>query len=317
MTAIVLLLCLVSICYGAVKPYSVSGFSSGGCFVTQHGVAFSNDVLGVGLIAGAAYDCMADPNCQKNPGHVNINKLKANTQNFSNEGYIDNWQNIAKQKVYLYSGSKDTLVPTTMVQSAQDYYNAFGTTTTFMKTIASEHAMVTNWYGNACSAFKYPWIDNCNFDLAGKILEYIHGSLNPPANQTSLPSKNLFTIDQTKYIPENKNAHSVSLGNDAYIYKSSQCSIAPLTQGCRLHIVYHGCGQYAGYMGNTYPKDTGYNGWAETNKFVVLYPQTTSNTALGNSNGCWDWWGYNGKDYLWKTGVQLATVNNMIQYIFG
>ncbi len=32
-----------------------------------------------------------------------------------------------------------------MVQSAQDYYNAFGTTTTFMKTVASEHAMVTEY----------------------------------------------------------------------------------------------------------------------------------------------------------------------------
>ncbi len=65
-------------------------------------------------------------------------------------------------------------------------------------------------------------------------MEYIHGSLNPPANQTSLPSENLITIVQTQYIPGNKNAHSVSLGDKAYIYKSSQCEIVPLTQGCRL-----------------------------------------------------------------------------------
>ena len=53
-------------------PYSISGFSSGGCFVSQHGVAFSADVVGVGLIAGAAYDCMSDPHCQTRPGHLDI-----------------------------------------------------------------------------------------------------------------------------------------------------------------------------------------------------------------------------------------------------
>ena len=30
----------------------------------------------------------------------------------------------------------------------------------------------------------------------------------------------------------------------------------------------------------------------------------------------WDWWGYSGHDYLFKTGVQLATVNNMVNWIF-
>ena len=69
-------------------------------------------VLGVGLIAGAAYDCMSDPNCQKNPGHLDINALKSHTQNFSSMGLIDDWQNINNQKVYIHSGSKDTLVST-------------------------------------------------------------------------------------------------------------------------------------------------------------------------------------------------------------
>eukprot|EP01084_Bolivina_argentea_P157509 274473_1 len=103
MSPLFVLLCFVPICFGAIRPYSVSGFSSGGCFVTQHGVAFSSDVLGVGLIAGAAYDCMADPNCQKNPGHLNIDALVAHTQNFSAQGLIDPYKNIENQKVYLYS----------------------------------------------------------------------------------------------------------------------------------------------------------------------------------------------------------------------
>ena len=105
---------------------------------------------------------------------------------------------------------------------------------------------------------------------------------------------------------------------------ASNCSIAPMSSNCRLHVVFHGCEQdlntkmndITGELFNdTYVRDTGYNGWAETNDLVILYPQADSNTLKENENGCWDWWGYDGKNYAWQDGDQMATCHNMVNYI--
>ncbi len=48
----------------------------------------------------------------------------------------------------------------------------------------------------------------------------------------------------------------------------------------------------------------------------MVYPQATKDEMKQNSNGCWDWWGYDGKNYAWKAGDQLATVTNMVNWVF-
>jgi len=78
---------------------------------------------------------------------------------------------------------------------------------------------------------------------------------------------------------------------------------------CRLHVVLHGCGRSVQDIGDLYVRRTGYNRWADSNRIVVLYPQT-SPEAL---NSCWDWWGYNGPDYAQRSGAQARAIAAMVE----
>ena len=49
---------------------------------------------------------------------------------------------------------------------------------------------------------------------------------------------------------------------------------------------------------------------ADTNKFIVLYPQIA--TMPLNPQACWDWWGYTGHDYLTKEAPQIVAVYRML-----
>ena len=54
----------------------------------------------------------------------------------------------------------------------------------------------------------------------------------------------------------------------------------------------------------------GYNRWADSNRLILLYPQAHA-TAL-NPNACWDWWGYDDPDYMTRSGRQMAAVRAML-----
>jgi len=75
--------------------------------------------------------------------------------------------------------------------------------------------------------------------------------------------------------------------------------------------VLHGCKQNSTDIGTQYVKNTGYNRWADTNKIVVLYPQT----GTGATNSCWDWWGYDSANYSKKSGPQMAAVKAMVDRV--
>lgn len=61
--------------------------------------------------------------------------------------------------------------------------------------------------------------------------------------------------------------------------------------------------------------EAGYKRWAETNRIVVLYPQT--HAIWSNPNACRDWWGFTGSGYATKDGVQMAAVHRMLLALAG
>jgi hypothetical protein len=76
----------------------------------------------------------------------------------------------------------------------------------------------------------------------------------------------------------------------------------------------HGCAQSSGAIDETFAYDAGINKWADSDNFVVLYPQAIS--SPGNLLGCWDWWGYlNDSDYAQKSGPQMKALYNMVVLI--
>src|SRR5690606_19287698 len=80
-------------------------------------------------------------------------------------------------------------------------------------------------------------------------------------------------------------------------------------------IAFHGCKQTLDDIQTTFVTETGYNGWAESNKIVVIYPQAEKNLLINNPNGCWDWWGYSDNKYHTKESPQMRVVMKLVKGI--
>jgi hypothetical protein len=160
--------------------------------------------------------------------------------------------------------------------------------------------MVTDDYGNSCATKASPYIDDCDFDLAGAILQQLYGSLNARNNGTL---GGAFTeYDQTAFVTNH------GMATTGWVYVPQACANG---QSCRLHVVLHGCKQNTADIGQQYVRNTGYNRWADTNKIVMLYPQTSQ----AATNSCWDWWGYDNANYAKKSGPQMAAIKAMVDRV--
>lgn len=216
---------LVSFCAAASSnsasgdvTYSVSGLSSGAFFAVQYGVGFSSEVIGTGVVAGGPYYCAQDSltdaldSCMSLPDGIDVDELVTKTKDFAKEGYIDDTSNIANQNVYLYSGTRDTVVKSGVVKKCEEYYNDLGATTKYENDVDSEHSMVTNFYGNDCTKLGEPYINNCNYDLAGVILQYIYnGNLTQGMDNTKVPYNNVVSVDQKSFMPSGKTPSDISM----------------------------------------------------------------------------------------------------------
>jgi poly(3-hydroxybutyrate) depolymerase len=75
--------------------------------------------------------------------------------------------------------------------------------------------------------------------------------------------------------------------------------------------VLHGCKQARETVGDAFIEKSGFARWADTNRLVLLFPQVAGSVV--NPNGCWDWWGYTGIDYLGQDAPQIAAIWAMAQ----
>jgi chitodextrinase len=320
-----------------INQTSVSGLSSGGYMAVQFHVAFSSIMKGAGIIAGGPYFCAQDDQniatstcscsgflaCQPGAVSTSVPALINETDTEAAAGAVDATNHLADSRIWLFSGNLDSVVPTTVMDALQAYYTHYATPSnlSFRKDIAAEHAMPTDSFGNSCATKGDPFINNCDFDAAGELLQWIYGPLNP--RNTGVLGGSFIEFDQGAFIsaPE-----SHGMWRTGWAYVPASCASGAL---CRVHVVFHGCKQFPGWtfpggpggeIGDTYVKKTGYNSWADTNNIVVLYPQAnamTVGTRLPKSNplGCWDWWGYDDASYAVKTGRQMAAIKSMIDRI--
>ena len=155
-------------------------------------------------------------------------------------------------------------------------------------------------YGNPCWALAYPGINNCGFDMAGDMLTHLFGNLIPRSTQIAA---NLLSFAQSDYA----DIWQAGMSSRGWVYLPQFCK----TNVCDVHLSFHGCSQYYDLIGSPFVKETGLNEWAETNDFIVIYPQTIA-TKL-NPNGCWDFWGYTGANFAFQTGLQMQAVHAMAQ----
>jgi len=316
--------------HGSLPPMrasqlSVSGLSSGGYMAVQFEVAYSSSVIGAGVIAGGPYFCArgnagtatsicsctnGTPWCGVSPGGTNVNQLAELTRRNEANELIDATANLAGHRVWLFSGRGDTLVPTPVMNDLRDYYGNFVPieNISYRTHHSAQHAIPTDFFGNHCGTLGSPWINHCAIDGAGELLGWIYGTLNP--RQGNTPQGRFIEFSQEEFISD---ARSHGMAATAYLYVPPGCEGE--AQDCKLHVAFHGCKQTVAMMGDAHIRNAGYNGWADSNRILVLYPQAAATWM--NPNACWDWWGYDDRRYAERSGRQMRAVKRMTERLTG
>lgn len=303
-----------------IRDSTVSGLSAGGFFAMQLGVAYAATFKGVGIIAGGTYDCAGQTSyfgCMYNatPG---ITQSIANIKSWSGI-QNDNYTDIARQKIYLWTGTSDTTVGPNVTDQV---YKLYVTTGNFVssanvkydKLTGAAHTFPTDFDSagnNACGIAASPYISNCSFDGAGATLKQLYGVLN--ARNNGALGGSLIQFDQTEFIPAGR-----GMDGTGWVYVPASCASGAQ---CRVHVALHGCQQSQSQIGMRFVNNTGYNKWADTNDIIVLYPQTVADNTprstkasgmLANPNACFDWIGWYGTNFDQKAGVQMLAVKKMV-----
>jgi len=300
---------------------TVSGVSSGGFMAVQFHVAHSSAVSGAGALAAgpyycamgnlwtAYYNCMT-PTAWSKPPSAEL--LVGLAQGFARTGAIDPLAGLSGSKVWLFSGTRDETVKPEVVVALRDFYRRIAprAEVTLVADVPAGHAVPTNGAGNACGTTEAPYINNCGYDAAGLLLAHLLGKLAPPASAGG----RLIAFDQREFAAGAPGA--IGLAESGYAWVPRECE----RERCRVHVVFHGCRQNAETVGERFVREAGYNRWAETNRIVVLYPQTAARWGwawgqgfIFNPRGCWDWWGYTGPAYHTKAGPQIRAVKAMVE----
>jgi poly(3-hydroxybutyrate) depolymerase len=318
-----------------IRESSISGISSGAFMAVQFGTAWSSVIKGVGVVAGGPYWCAkadamdvmngymlpiktATGSCMTGPPRdMNRSFEKADAKAAS--GDIDSLQFVTRQKIYLFHGYNDAVVAKSVTDAAADFYRhhlgeANRGNLYYQTTVGAGHSLAVAPDKpidglNDCQVNAAPFINSCGYDQAGIILQHIYGALNEP-NKGPLTGT-IKRFDQSVYTKPN-DPGPLSLDNTGFVFVPSDCE-----QGaaCRVHIALHGCKQNAGELGRRYIDDAGYNTWADSNRLIVLYPQTTASSfAPFNPQACWDWWSYvnHSDSYVTKSGAQIRTIKAML-----
>jgi poly(3-hydroxybutyrate) depolymerase len=284
----------------------------------QYQVAFSKSVKGAGVVAGGPYYCAGTlgyaaaaicmgmvPFMPPNPALT----LEA-AQEFAVSGQIDPLDGLQDDRIYVYSGTKDTVVYQQAVDATVDFFKLAGVpgqSIKYVNKVPSGHALITPKYGNTCAANAAPYISHCSvkgrgYDQAGDLLTHIYGPLNAPV---ATLAGQIIAFSQREFADAGS-----GMAEDGYVYVPKSCAVD--SSACKVHIALHGCEQSVAVVGNDFYSDTGYNNWADSNRLLILYPQVNASTVPYNPKGCWDWVGYTGPAYATKAGVQLAAIKAMV-----
>ena len=111
---------------------SVSGLSSGAFMAVQYQVAYSSSVVGAGIVAGGPYYC-ADNNMYFTPVCMGMTFLSPDAslmvkaaRGFADENKIDPLSNLQKSRIYVFSGTKDTVVKSSAVDATVAFFRQAG-----------------------------------------------------------------------------------------------------------------------------------------------------------------------------------------------
>lgn len=307
---------------------SVSGISSGAYMAGQFQMAHAKRVVGAAIIAGGPYGCSESIFANTMPGTgtaiLNLSKavngcmldllgawgvsdpdeLAKKAEERAAKGEIDPIADVLRDRIYLFSGTADHTVAPAIVRHAAQFYEKLGVPKANIELVSdlpAGHAFVTDEEGASCGVSGEPYVVNCGYDQAGALLKFIYGDLQPRATELT---GTFIDFDQRPFVSDDDSAELAETG---VVYVPKSCAE---TAGCRVHIAFHGCAQNREAVGDTFIKESGFARWADTNRLIVLFPQVADSSI--NPQGCWDWWGYTGPQYLTRDAPQIAAVHKML-----
>lgn len=306
---------------------SVSGISSGGFMAAQLATAYSASFMGVGVIAAGPYYCAGtypqnsllqnamatcmSPIVRQVGPRADVSL--ANARKFAYDGRIDPVENLARQRVYVFSGSNDRTVKTIVSDTVPTYYELAGARApgqiVYRNNVNAGHSIIVNSNDAvACSDTRAPYINDCGFVQSHDLLRQIYGDGAAPAAKAT---GELLRFDQRAFIKGRRS----SMDDEAYVYVPAGCKEG----GCKIHVALHGCQQGARIIGDRFYRGTGYNEYADTNRLIVLYPQVVPSMSIpSNPKGCWDFFGYSDDEprrpaFFTREAPQMAAIVAMVR----
>jgi hypothetical protein len=281
----------------------------------QMHVAYSSTFKGAAIYAGAVYWCSED-SFQKfdyacsyqYKSHLADSEKYLDAQSAAKT--IDPSTNLQTQPVYLWSGTKDTIVLQPVMNDLNAEYQHYGAHTKYDNAFAAAHGWESPDGENDCSTQASPFMIHC---LKGSVVYdsekvWLRMFLKrlKPRNDGALKGK-LINFDQSEFGASYLN----SMDTNGYVFVPKACAAG---LSCSLVLALAGCPMAQSDIGTKFITEGGILPWADANKIVVLYPYMIDTPQSG---GCWDVWGYLGTNYALKSGTQMAILHSMVSRITG
>ena len=293
----------------AIDPgrVAVAGVSSGAYMATQVHFAYSDRLAGAALVAGGPYGCaegkleVALGPCMKaEPAAPDAVRLAAGVRERAAAGALAPVAGLAGDRVLVLHGRHDRTVSAEVSRAALDVYQLLAPDAPAMRLRFEGdgdfgHVMPTLRAGADCAAGGPPHLGACGLDAAGQAL----GWLFEAGGTATEASGELRRFDQAAHAPDDVDP---LLADEGFLYVPAACAGG---ERCGAVVVFHGCEQDIGRLGDRFAREAGFNRWADVHRLVVLYPQARSSYLPLNPKACWDWWGYTGPDYDTRRGAQL------------
>ncbi|HEY0396226.1 MAG TPA: hypothetical protein VGD01_17210 [Candidatus Elarobacter sp.] len=311
----------------APQQIFVAGISAGGFFGVQMHVAHSAVFRGAAIYAGGVFHCSQDSvelallmcGGETVNGQALYQSTLAQSETYLDQqsaaGTIDAAANLNGQPVYLWSGTRDSVVNPREMADLNGEYQHYGARVTFDNAFPAEHGWESPDGELPCGTVASPYMIACAqngqpYDSVQKWFALFFGNL--AARTTGALHGSLVRFDQTEFGASAAN----SMDTNGTVYVPQPCAAGAT---CGFVLVLHGCHQGHGEIGDKFVTESGIDAWADANKVIVLYPYAVP--APGpfpyNPNGCWDWWGYDDANYSLKSGTQIGIVYRMVQRVTG
>lgn len=332
------------------KSVTVSGLSAGGFFAHQFHIAYSELVSGAAILAGGPYGCVDvidNPLWPFRKLDRTSAAVVACTHTFGDQfwglrprppnaadsmsligeaylaGMIDDPKHLTEDRVWLFRGDLDPIVPADVADSLASLYRLLGIRGDALK-IEVEESLRRAGHGIPvartvqnrftlpdCGETEFPFLNACGHDAAALLLHHLYPNDFRQIPVDAHETGSLSAFDQSKMFIASPSA---GLSDVGYIYVPYACQ----SEECRLHVAFHGCRQNVDAKGDERVhddviRDAGYNHWAASNRIVVIYPQAT--VSEGNPMACWDFWGYSGDEWRTRHGVQMRAIAAIIDQL--